>query len=90
MNAAEHIVDAYFRLCRKCFTLSDLKVESGNNRLFDLLAHDLANGESFHIEVGGTHRPNWCPTITQLEERFEKKFFGAFPKRGDSSSKRTD
>ncbi|MDT4289572.1 hypothetical protein RO575_08375 [Methylomonas sp. MO1] len=90
MNAAEHIVDAYFRLCRKCFTLSDLKVEQGNNRQFALLAHDLANGESFHIEVGVTHRPNWCPTVKDLESRFDKKFFGAAPQRDGASTGRTD
>ena len=90
MNAAEHIVDAYFRLCRKCFTLSDLKVEQGNNRQFDLLAHDLIKGESFHIEVGVTHRPNWCPSINDLESRFDKKFFGTAPARADATSGRTD
>jgi hypothetical protein len=90
MNAAEHIVDAYFRLCRKCFTLSDLKVKQGNNRQFDLLAHDLAKGESFHIEVGVTHRPNWCHTVKELESQFDKKFFGAAPKRDDASAGRTD
>jgi hypothetical protein len=90
MNAAEHIVDAYFRLCRKCFTLSDLKVEQGNNRQFDLLAHDLIKGDSFHIEVGVTHRPNWCPNISDLETRFDKKFFGAAPAREGANAGRTD
>lgn len=32
MNAAEHIVEAYFRLCRNCFTMTDRKVVGGNNR----------------------------------------------------------
>jgi len=90
MNAAEHIVDAYFRLCRKCFTLSDIKVEKGNNRQFDILAHDLVKGDSFHIEVGVTHRLNWCPNITELESRFDKKFFGVAPARDGANTGLTD
>lgn len=90
MNAAEHIVEAYFRLCRKCFTLTDLKVIKGNNRQFDLLAFNLRENLTFHVEVGVTHRPNWAPTIAQLESSFEKKFFGSVPKRDGKSSGKTD
>lgn len=90
MNAAEHIVDSYFRIVRGCFTLGDQKVLRGNNRQLDLLAHNLKSKACFHVEVGVTHRENWCPTIADLEPQFEKKFFGAPPKRKGRSSGTTD
>ncbi|MCQ8181767.1 hypothetical protein NP603_11655 [Methylomonas sp. SURF-1] len=90
MNAAEHIVEAYFRLCRKCFTLTDLKVIQGNNRQFDLLAINIHENLAFHVEVGVTHRPNWAPTVVQLESGFEKKFFGSVPKRESKANGKTD
>ena len=90
MNTAEHIVESYFRLCRGCFTRADLKVEGGVGRQFDLLAYNIKNDEQFHIEVGVTHRMNWCPSIDQLTEYFEKKFCGVPPKRKDKSSGTTD
>jgi hypothetical protein len=90
MNAAEHIVDAYFRLVRGCFTLADRKVLAGNNRQLDILAFHLKRGEAFHVEVGVTHRENWCPTLGELSPQFEKKFFGAPPERAGKNSGTTD
>lgn len=90
MNAAEHIVDAYFRLDRGCFTLADRKVTRGNNRQLDLLAAHLTKGDQFHIEVGVTHQENWCPTIDELGLQFEKKFFGVPPERKGSTAGTTD
>lgn len=90
MNAAEHIVDAYFRLCRGCFTLVDKKVSRGNNRQLDILAVHLIEGHQFHIEVGVTHRENWCPTIGELGLLFEKKFFGSPSERKDKNAGTTD
>jgi hypothetical protein len=81
MNTAEHIVESYFRLRRGCFTFSDRKVVKGNNRQLDILAYNLKEKLQFHIEVGVTHRLNWCPTRNDLELDFEKEFFGAPPKR---------
>ncbi len=90
MNAAEHIVDSYFRLTRGCFTLVDRKVEQGNNRQLDVLAYRLTTQEAFHIEVGVTHRQNWCPTLEELGPQFEKKFFGAPPERKGRTDGTTD
>lgn len=90
MNAAEHIVDAYFRLGRGCFTLVDRKVTRGNNRQLDILAIHLTKGEQFHIEVGVTHQENWCPTIDELGLQFEKKFFGVPPERKGRTGGTTD
>jgi hypothetical protein len=90
MNAAEHIVDAYFRLVRGCFTLTDQKVPNGNNRQLDILAYHLKEQSAYHIEVGVTHRENWCPTLEDLEPLFEKKFFGAPPERDGKTSGTTD
>jgi hypothetical protein len=90
MNAAEHIVDAYFRLARGCFTLADRKVKKGNNRQLDILAYHLKQGDAFHIEVGATHRENWCPTLDELGSQFEKKFFGAPPERKGKVAGTTD
>lgn len=90
MNAAEHIVDAYFRLCRGCFTLTDKKVTKGNNRQFDILAYHLVQKTQFHIEVGVTHQENWCPTLESLSKGFEKKFFGSSPERKGKADGTTD
>jgi hypothetical protein len=90
MNTAEHIVESYFRLCRGCFTFADRKVTQGNNRQLDLLAFDVKAQLPFHIEVGVTHRENWCPTIEELGPQFEKKFFGAPPERTGKSDGTTD
>lgn len=86
MNAAEHVVESYFRLCRGCFTLPDHKVADGNNRQFDLLAFNPKTKEQFHIEVSVTHQLNWCETSQQLRYWFEKKFFGVPPKRESANS----
>lgn len=90
MNAAEHIVDAYFRHVRGCFTLADQKVKGGNNRQLDILAYRLKTRDAFHAEVGVTHRQNWCPTLDELGNQFEKKFFGVSPERKGRSGGTTD
>ncbi len=90
MNTAEHIVESYFRLCRKCFTIVDLKVPRGNNRQLDILAHNVKEQQQYHIEVGVTHRQNWCPTVEELKPQFEKKFFGACPERKGKVEGTTD
>lgn len=90
MNSAEHIVDAYFRLARGCFTLADMKVKKGNNRQLDILAYHLKDKLEFHIEVGVTHQENWCPTLEELGPKFEKKFFGVSPERKGKNSGTTD
>jgi hypothetical protein len=81
MNAAEHIVEAYFRLRRQCFTLPDHKVAGGNNRQFDILAYNLATQSQYHIEVSVTHQLNWNESSDDLSSSFEKKFFGVPPER---------
>ncbi|MBT4400902.1 MAG: hypothetical protein HOD37_15585 [Bacteroidetes bacterium] len=81
MNTVEKIVESYYRLCRKCFTISDLKVLKGNNRQLDLLAISIKPKKCYHVEVSVTHRKNWCPTPEILIENFEKKFFGVPPVR---------
>ncbi|MEX0807693.1 MAG: hypothetical protein WD044_03100 [Dongiaceae bacterium] len=90
MNAAEHIVEAYYRLCQNCFTLSDQKVDNGNNRQLDLLAYQIGSQAQFHIEIGVTHRERWCPTIDDLAPKFEKKFFGKPADRPGATDGRTD
>lgn len=81
MNTTEKIVEAYFRLCRGCFTMADLKVPHGNNRQIDLLACNLTSGDQYHVEVSVTHQENWCPTAAELLSDFDKKFFGVPAKR---------
>lgn len=81
MNTTEKIVESYFRLCRSCFTMADLKVISGNNRQIDLLAFNPKTAEQYHVEVSVTHQENWCPTSEELFPEFEKKYFGAPTKR---------
>ena len=90
MNAAEHIVESYFRLCRGCFTFPDRKVVRGNNRQLDILAYDLKHRLQFHIEVGVTHRLTWCSTREELRAEFQKKFLGAPPEPVSSGGGATD
>lgn len=90
MNAAEHIVEAYFRFCRGCFTIVDRKVEKGNGRQLDILAYNIRQNLQFHVEVSVTHRMEWCHTRQELPEVFEKKFAGIPPKRSGKSSGTTD
>lgn len=77
MNAVEHIVEACYRICMKCFTMQDLKIPAGNNRQFDLLAVSLLNGKQYHVESSVTHVPRWCPDTNQLKQFFDRKFRGA-------------
>jgi hypothetical protein len=76
VNTTEHIVEEYFRHCRNCFTLSDVKVIGGNNRQIDLLAHSVVSGDSYHIEVSVTHARSFMETKSKLKPQFDKKFFG--------------
>lgn len=90
MNAAEHIVESYFRLCKNCFTRVDVKVESGAGRQLDILAYNIENSKEYHIEVAVTHRLNWCPSEDDFKEYFEKKFFGVPPVRANARNGLTD
>ncbi len=81
MNTVEHIVDCYFRICRKCFTMNDVKVDGGNNRQFDLLAVSLLTCEQFHVESSVSHSWDLCPDADTLLQEFDRKFFGVPPKR---------
>ena len=40
----ERIVESYFRIERKCFTITDIKIPKGNNRQIDILAYSLKSG----------------------------------------------
>ena len=84
MTTTELIVESYFRLCRKCFTLSDVKVINGNNRQFDLLAFRLPTPsepqQQYHVEVSVIHELGWNSNSEQLIQSFEKKFFGKVDK----------
>jgi len=74
MNAVGHIVEAYFRICQRCFTMHDVKVSGGNNRQFDLLAVSMLTKMQYHIET--SVMPGFCPKATDLKELFDKKFLG--------------
>lgn len=81
MNATENIVESYFRLCRNCFTMTDIKVLKGNNRQIDLLAVNLFTNKQYHVEVSVMHGLNWSRTANYFIDLFEKKFFGVPQKR---------
>lgn len=90
MNAAEHVVESYFRLCRGCLTFSDRKVSGGVNRQLDILAYNLKQNIQYHIEISVTHRLNWCPTQEALRFEFDRKFFGVPPERKSKTGTGTD
>jgi hypothetical protein len=85
MNTVEHIVESYFRLCKQCFTICDVKVFQGNNRQIDLLAISLKDDAQYHVECSVTHCENWCPTVTDLEREFGRKFSGV-PKQREGAN----
>ncbi len=86
MNAVEHIVDCYFRLCRQCFTMNDVKVVGGNNRQLDLLAINLLNGAQYHVESAVTHSWEWFTNSHELTQELNRKFFGIpAPKEGKNT-----
>ena len=87
MNAVEHIVECYFRYCKSCFTMTDVKIQFGNNRQVDLLAYNLVAKEQYHVESSVTHCENWSPSTDDLREIFDKKFLGLPP---DREGKNTD
>jgi len=76
MNTTEKIVESYFRICRNCFTMTDVKVHAGNNRQLDLVAFHIQETHQYHVEVGVTHARGFQPTFAKLREKFERKFFG--------------
>lgn len=86
MNTVERIVESYYRLVQRCFTMPDVKVAKGNNRQLDLLAYSLLDGTQYHIESSVTHRLNWCPTAKRLSDKFEHKFFGAVHRKESDKS----
>lgn len=85
MNTTERIVEAYYRLCKNCFTYPDKKVAGGNNRQLDLLAYCIPSGEQLHVESSVTHELSWRATWPKLQEAFDRKFFGA-PQRREGSN----
>jgi hypothetical protein len=87
MNAAEHIVDCYFRVVKKCFTMNDAKVIGGVNRQLDILAVNLLSGDQYHIESSVTHQLGWALKPAGLKKVFDKKFLGLAPER---KGRRTD
>lgn len=89
MNAVEHIVESYFRYCKGCLTMADVKIPGGNNRQCDLLACNLATGEQYHVESSVTHQQNWCPSTDGLRDNFDRKYRGIQPKRDGSNTDST-
>jgi hypothetical protein len=75
MNATEHLVEVYFRQ-KGHFTVTDIKVEKGNNRQFDILTYDNKVKKFCHVEVSVTHTLNWIRTIDSISEEVRFKFFG--------------
>ena len=79
MNAAERLVELYFRFCRKCFTTTDVKVEKGNNLQFDMIAVSILGRKVkavYRVEVNVTHCLQHCPTKRKLFRNWGHKFAG--------------
>lgn len=75
MNTAERIVEAYFRHVLGCFTLTDVKIEGGNNRQLDLVAYHARTGEQYHVETS-VKIAGFDPDLDRLAKAFARKFFG--------------
>ncbi|MFH0853731.1 MAG: hypothetical protein V1853_04990 [bacterium] len=68
--------------------MTDVKIQSGNNRQVDLLAYNLNTKEQYHVEISVTHCENWCPSTDDLCEIFDKKFLGLPPNREGKNTDR--
>jgi hypothetical protein len=89
MNTAEHLVELYYRQCHNSLTYTDLKIEGGNNRQFDVLAYSKMQNELRHIEVSVTHRTNWTKNLESLKSDIRFKFFG-IPRNNRPDNPNTD
>jgi hypothetical protein len=88
MNATEHLVETYYRQIGH-FTVTDIKVEKGNNRQFDILTFDNKTKKFCHVEVSVTHALNWVRPISSISEEVRFKFFG-IPKDKRPGNQKTD
>jgi len=90
MNTTEHLVEAYYRQ-KGCFTATDIKVDNGNNRQFDLLTFDIKANKICHIEVSVTHSINksWIRPLDNITNEVRFKFFG-IPKNKRPDNQKTD
>jgi len=89
MNTSEHIVESYFRLVRRCFTITDIKIIDGINRQFDLLALDSIHDQAFHVETSVTHQKAWIPSLSKITPVIEHKFLG-YPRPHENGGRKTD
>jgi len=76
MNTVERVVDAYFRLCRQCFTMHDVGIVPNDNRKFGLVAINMCSGSQYHVECAIHYCTEWQPTEDELLDEFDRKFFG--------------
>lgn len=77
VNTAERIVESYFRHCRGCLTVPDVKIARGNNRQIDLLAWQPKEQTAFHVESsvvpsGKYFKKSgaWKPLVAILQNKF--------------------
>jgi hypothetical protein len=78
MNTAERIVESYFRYCRSCLTIPDVKIAGGNNRQIDLLAWHPKTETAYHVEstvVPSGRYFNKSGSWRPVTEIFQNKFF---------------
>jgi hypothetical protein len=79
MNAAERVVECYFRYCRGCLTIPDVKIKGGNNRQIDLLAWNQKQKIAFHVESSVTLSGKYFNKSSSWKHPFtifQNKFFG--------------
>jgi hypothetical protein len=89
MNPTEHLVELYYRNCKKSFTYTDFKVEGGNNRQLDLLAYNKVADSLRHVEISVTHSTRWTANLESLKNEIRFKFFG-IPKNKRPNNPKTD
>ena len=87
MNTSEQIVEAYFRICRDCLTVPDVKVPGGHGRQLDLLAYCLRENRQYHIEVHVSHAREFAMSLNKLFTTLSSKFLGT-PTKKELKSRR--
>jgi len=88
MNTTEHLVEIYYRQ-KGHFTATDIKVDKGHNRQFDILSFDNITNKYYHIEVSVTHSLNFVERLDNISNEVRSKFFG-IPKNKRPENTKTD
>ena len=73
MEPEVHIIEKYFQLIKRCFTMTNIRLKGGKE--IDLLAINPQSGEKYHVEVRVSTTPSFKLRIhdTKLKDGILKE-----------------